>query len=60
MQTAGTKKRSAKAAHTNRKAIYAKVVRDIRSRSSKEVFETLIEAGIYQRNGRLTKHYRAA
>jgi hypothetical protein len=41
-----------------RDAIYAEVVRDMRNRGAKQVFATLVEAGIYLKNGRLTKNYR--
>ena len=43
---------------TFRDSVYAKVIRDVRSRSSKEVFKTLVDAGIYTKAGRLTKPYR--
>jgi hypothetical protein len=43
-----------------RDIVYAKVVSEMRKRSSKQVFATLVDAGIYTRNGRLTKHYRPA
>lgn len=45
-------------AEAERAAVYSKVVRDMRRRSPKEVFATLVEAGIYRRDGRLTKPYR--
>jgi hypothetical protein len=43
---------------SRRDAIYAEVVRDMRNRSAKQVFATLVEAGIYSKNGHLTKNYR--
>jgi len=40
-------------------AAHAKVMRDLRQRSSREIFETAVEAGIYTAGGKLTARYRA-
>jgi hypothetical protein len=46
------------ARHPNAEA-HAKVMEDLRRRSPRQVFETLVEAGIYTPNGELTAPYRA-
>ena len=45
---------------SRRDTVYAKVVAEMRQRSPKQVFATLVEAGIYTKDGRLTKRYRPA
>ncbi len=39
-------------------AAHAKVMKDLRQRSSHEIFETAVEAGIYTAGGQLTARYR--
>jgi len=44
--------------HANAEA-HAKVMEDLRQRSPRQIFETVVEAGIYTPEGRLTAPYRA-
>lgn len=41
-----------------RDAVYAKLVRQMRRRNSQQIFQSLVDAGIYTKAGRLTKPYR--
>jgi len=57
--TVSAKKQPAAGFQARRAKVYARVVRDMRSRTPKEVFATIMAAGIYTKSGRLTKPYRS-
>jgi hypothetical protein len=40
------------------KSMQERVINRVRQMSSKELFELMISAGIYTRDGELTSHYR--
>jgi hypothetical protein len=56
---ATAKKSTASNFRARRERIYARVLKKISRKSSKEVFASLVEAGIYTKQGHLTKAYRS-
>jgi roadblock/LC7 domain-containing protein len=42
--------------HANAK-VHKKIMAKLKKMSSKEIFQTAVEAGIYTPDGKLTKHY---
>jgi len=40
------------------KQLFNRFVKDVSNMTPKERFETMVEAGIYSKNGRLSKNYR--
>jgi len=54
--------RSASAPQTRRELVklYARAIKKIEGMSTEERFDSMVRAGIYTRNGKLTKQYRPA
>jgi len=40
------------------KALYRRVVKEIRAMSPEQRFQTMVRAGIFTKGGKLTRHYR--